>query len=472
MPVLTDIVVCPGSKWYEVMSGEPWTDLEQKIASGEVKGSWPAARDHWGACSSKLETAFLVAVPSAANRNPARILPGREDVFIIPRSDCTPGFEGDSNVYLSPKNIKACLVLKPPSNAAELAPQLETLTRVQCSTQYGKKGMHNLEVSPIAADATVIDIDEGKQFAPKITQFTMSIAHPTDAVSVVKDLHQSPLQLTFSSQQLWLEDVARFKVQEMAAGIVGVEQLLTQAYIMAYYFTTIEIANTICERGIPTVSDGSTRGLTVCLLPPSAQELGWQSNAGGGFKQHVAALLGMEADDVQAMVLLGVPICAVEQAERMGQAMFTLVEPSDGLIFLHKTEGGDVVYSNAHIAKVWTLEATALTDARQALINVRAGKEMTDAFAGKTAGQIEQVIEKHLDATGAEVAATTTTTSMEEGVPPTAAAETTDSLHAEVQALRVALEKEKQEREQEKQAREKKMELLEEELKKMRQEAA
>ena len=62
------------------MSGDPWPDLEQKIASGEVKGSWPAARDHWGAWGSKLETVFLVAVPAEANRNPARILPGREDV--------------------------------------------------------------------------------------------------------------------------------------------------------------------------------------------------------------------------------------------------------------------------------------------------------------------------------------------------------------------------------------------------------
>jgi hypothetical protein len=416
MPVLTDIVVCPGSKWYEVMSGEPWTDLEQKIASGEVKGSWPAARDHWGACSSKLETAFLVAVPSAANRNPARILPGREDVFIIPRSDCTPGFEGDSNVYFSPKNIKACLILKPPSNATELEPQLATLTRVQCSTQYDKKGMNNLRLSPISADATVIDIDEGKQFAPKIKQFTMSIAQPTDAVSVVKDLHHSALQPTFSSQQLWLEDTARFKAEEMAAGIVGVEQLLTQAYTMAYYFTTIESANTICEHGIPTVTDGSTRSLTVCLLPPSAQELGWHSNAGGGFKHRVAALLGMEVDDVQAMVLLGVPTCAIEQAECMGEAVFTLVEPSDGLTFLQKTEGGDVVYSNEHIAKVWTLEATALVDARQALINVRAGEELEDAFADHTADQIEQIVQEHMskeDTTGVGL--------VDEGVPPDAA---------------------------------------------------
>ena len=105
-------------------------------------------------------------------------------------------------------------------------------------------------------------------------------------------------------------------------------------------------------------------------------------------------------------------------------------------------------------------QATALADARQALINVWAGKELADAFASKTADQIDQAIEEHLDATGAEVAATTTTTSMEEGVPPTAAAETTDSVHAEVQALRVALEKEK-----------KKTQLLEDELKRCREAA-
>lgn len=79
-----------GSKWYEVMIGDPWPDLEQKIASGEVKGAWPAAHDHWGSWSSKLETVFLVAVPSEANRNPARILPGRSDVYIIPRAGTLP----------------------------------------------------------------------------------------------------------------------------------------------------------------------------------------------------------------------------------------------------------------------------------------------------------------------------------------------------------------------------------------------
>ena len=29
-----------GREQYEVMSGDPWPDLEQKVASREVKGSW------------------------------------------------------------------------------------------------------------------------------------------------------------------------------------------------------------------------------------------------------------------------------------------------------------------------------------------------------------------------------------------------------------------------------------------------
>ena len=94
------------------MPGNPWDDLETQMQERDLGGSPDAAREHWGACSSKLETVFLVAVPAKANRNPARILPGREDVYIIPRADCTPGFEGDGNVYFSPKNIQACLVLE------------------------------------------------------------------------------------------------------------------------------------------------------------------------------------------------------------------------------------------------------------------------------------------------------------------------------------------------------------------------
>ena len=83
----------------------------------------------------------------------------------------------------------------------------------------------------------------------------------------------------------------------------------------------------------------------------------------------------MDERDVQAVVLLGVPTCCINKATHTANAIFTLVEPVDECTFLQSTEDGGAVYSSAHVAKVWTLEATALSDARQALINVRAGKQ-------------------------------------------------------------------------------------------------
>ena len=95
-----------GSKWYEVMPGEPWSDLEARMATLGLSGDPEAARKHWGAWSSKLETVLLVAVPSeSGGRNAARILPGRDDVYIIPRADCIDGHDGC--VYYSNQNIQA-----------------------------------------------------------------------------------------------------------------------------------------------------------------------------------------------------------------------------------------------------------------------------------------------------------------------------------------------------------------------------
>jgi hypothetical protein len=196
----------------------------------------------------------------------------------------------------------------------------------------------------------------------------------------------------------------------MEAGIVGVEQLLTQAYSMVYYFTTIEKAIAICRDGIPTVSDcdSGTQSLTVCLLPPSAMELRWQTNAGGGFKQRVADLLGMDPNHVQAMVLLGIPSTAIELAECVGEPTFTLTESVDNLTLLQQPTEEDgavnVVYSKAHIAKVWTLEATALSDARQALVNMQEDE-------GKDVSDLERKIQELLAGETASVV-------VDEGVPP------------------------------------------------------
>ena len=82
---------------------------------------------------------------------------------------------------------------------------------------------------------------------------------------------------------------------------------------------------------------------------------------------------------------LGFPAAPLQPANSL------LSEPSGGLEFFQLV-GDDVIYSNAHIAKVWTLEPTALSDARQALVNIRAGKELRDRFEGKTAADVEEQV--------------------------------------------------------------------------------
>ena len=160
-------------------------------------------------------------IPSEENRDQRRMLPGRDDVYIIPRADCIDGHDG--SVYYSNQNIQACLVLKPPTNADDIDPA--TVSRVRCEAEYDEKGMAQLRLSPISGSDVVVDIDKGEPFKPKITQFTMTMAQPV-STGAARLLHHSTQQATFASQQLWLEDVGRFKPEEMEAGIAAVEQQL------------------------------------------------------------------------------------------------------------------------------------------------------------------------------------------------------------------------------------------------------
>ena len=54
----TCLVLCCAfcSKWYEVMPGRPWDNLQELIEAKKVQGEWPMARDHWGSYRNKLET--------------------------------------------------------------------------------------------------------------------------------------------------------------------------------------------------------------------------------------------------------------------------------------------------------------------------------------------------------------------------------------------------------------------------------
>ena len=75
----------PG-KWFDVMP-----DLGTLIESGQEQGAWPAARDEWGVWASKLETVLLVEIPAEEYRSADRIVPERNDVYIISQSSCEEG---------------------------------------------------------------------------------------------------------------------------------------------------------------------------------------------------------------------------------------------------------------------------------------------------------------------------------------------------------------------------------------------
>jgi hypothetical protein len=375
-----------GTKWFELMSGDPWPDLEEQIKAGQVDGEWPAARDNWGLHSSKLETVLLVAVPSERIRDPARILPGRSGVYIIPRHHCIPAHD---DLFYSNKNVKACLILKPPVNAAELESTRAT-GRLVGTARYEKKRMVNMRLAAISDDVCVIDMERGSTFPPELTQFTATMGClPNEHMGVA--LHHSTLEPTFLSQQLWLENVARFNPSEMIAGLAALELLLLHAYTLAYYYTTNEEAERVCEEGIVAQTDGNYYTVRLCLQSPS--ELGWQQNARGNFRQNVSELMGIDPSSVQAAVILGVPTAAIKQsssqAEGTDERKFSLRERSDKLVFLSESAAKQVVYSVASVAKVYELEPALLVQWRKDLAALRKGEHASDS---KDISELESAI--------------------------------------------------------------------------------
>ena len=117
--------------------------------------------------------------------------------------------------------------------------------------------------------------------------------------------------------------------------------------------------------------------ITICLR--SLADLGWQKNACSEFRANVASLMGMASDDVQTAVILGVPTAAIKKAGRLGSPTFTIEERGDNLRLLVAVDGSDLMYSQAHISKIYELEPSTLVDLRKKLQAVRAGEEIGDA---------------------------------------------------------------------------------------------
>ncbi|MDA8539130.1 hypothetical protein N9K47_00130 [bacterium] len=158
-----------GSKWYEVMAGEAWPDLEQKILANEVKGKWPTAKKEWGIWKKKLEAVFVVKIPSKDNIDSRRMVPGREDVFIIPKSDCVPD-EKDEHFFYPNENILQCFILAAPdevgsdSDFAKVltsAAQGDSAQRVILESTRDKHG--GMQIVSVKTGGTTADEDEVEQ---------------------------------------------------------------------------------------------------------------------------------------------------------------------------------------------------------------------------------------------------------------------------------------------------------------------
>lgn len=54
-------------------------------------------------------------IPSKENRDPRRLVPGHDDVFIIPKSDCVPDAKEEYHFYPN-ENIVSCFILKAPGS--------------------------------------------------------------------------------------------------------------------------------------------------------------------------------------------------------------------------------------------------------------------------------------------------------------------------------------------------------------------
>ena len=93
---------------------EPGQELTLEPPDEKCAVDSAASSAEWGSWANKLEVVFFVRIPSRENRDPARIVPGRDDVYIIPKADCVPDEKND-NFFLSNTKIVKCLILKPPS---------------------------------------------------------------------------------------------------------------------------------------------------------------------------------------------------------------------------------------------------------------------------------------------------------------------------------------------------------------------
>jgi hypothetical protein len=356
-----------GSKWHEVMPDPKPPDAHQD----------------WGKYFNKLECVFVLRIPSEENRDASRIVPGRPNVYIIPRSNCEPGYGKDQASYYSNLNIVQCLVLKTPAGPQtieELAAR-EDAVRVQCSSARDSNGgMIDVALEEVAISSAIDDEllpNPATPWMPSVVKTTAMIGKPPKPSSKAETLLQQHKKIEAENldKQLWPEDVGRFKPAEMAAALLAVEQTLLQPYTLGFFYTSAHNAARMCKdgKGIRTKESG----IEISLRSPI--DLGWEKYGGGQFNETAGSWLWGSGwrtdhgDQIEAVLVLGVPTQQIGQQD-ITAGKVKIAEQWLAFADAHKDpseQAGPLAnsddasdephhywYSNAHIHKSYVLQAS------------------------------------------------------------------------------------------------------------------
>ena len=368
-----------GSKWHEVMP------------PGEAPEN---AHADWGKFHNKLECVLAVRIPSQENQDLSRIVPGRADVYIVPKRQCVSKSGDEDNGYYSNQHIEACFVLKEPDVGSNTLDEHDSIRKTRVHIKSDRDicgGMVNVRLKTVGELERILDNLEDNPAAPwcpAVTSCTAIVSKPPDRSTSILRTH-TRIQQESASKQMWPENISRFSPLEMTAVLKQIDQAMLQTYKMVFYYTTEANATKMCKDGkgiIATSQPGGTLGVTVTTRSPVA--LGWEKNAAGNFHDVAGSSLwgprwrATRADHLQAVLILGVPTKMVPTAS------YSFTIPQSLLV-----EAADnAYYANGHIHKLYLL---APADATKPSVSDTRGLhalfEKVDTDGGATLNKEEAV---------------------------------------------------------------------------------
>ena len=280
-----------GQKYYEVMAGEAPPDVAKTV------------KDGWGKHAHKLDVLLVLQMPKIILKFDFKV-PGRDDVFILPKQYLTPDDSNGSHFYSNTNVVKLFGLDKKHCGDGWLnAGKTSRLTgNFHADGAVMRPGAGGRAQAGMVESAFETWLDKGAPAYddPKITQ--------TD-VPVVWNFH---------------ENVARFKENEMKKALIGIDQKVLTPYRLVYYFCSREEATAARKNGLVAKRHGDS-GMGVRVVLTSPVDLGWKQYCVDDSRSaFVKALKALEVDQFDVMLILKVPSVLVNE----GQSTLLIPEAS------------------------------------------------------------------------------------------------------------------------------------------------